>query len=243
MSAAHLDSDESWVALPNLGKHRRAEDGPVSSGTAVAATLAPKPRPDPDEAPIQPILYPVRPGETFRSIAEKTYGSDRFARALWAANKRQVPSMDRLPSGTTIRLPAPESLNSALVDPPGPDPTAPRDLPRPRTEPARRDGAASLASASGEPSETLVMLPVGRPSSGVDPIPAHELDGLPDRPRAAYPIFVARPHDTFRTIARDTLGDAERADEVRQLNLDVISDPARPTPGQKLRLPRYAKVK
>ena len=69
-------------------------------------------------------------------------------------------------------------------------------------------------------------------------------DGEPEiRPRDAVtrPIYKVRPYDTLRTIARDTLGDSRRADEILDLNRDIIDDPGHLIVGQILDLPEDAR--
>jgi nucleoid-associated protein YgaU len=54
-------------------------------------------------------------------------------------------------------------------------------------------------------------------------------------------MYRIRPHETLRSIARDTLGDSRRARELLELNRDVIDDPDRLTPGQVIDLPEDAR--
>jgi nucleoid-associated protein YgaU len=54
------------------------------------------------------------------------------------------------------------------------------------------------------------------------------------------PVYKVRRYDTLRSIARDALGDARRADEIYDINREVIADPTRLTPGQLLELPEDA---
>ena len=63
------------------------------------------------------------------------------------------------------------------------------------------------------------------------------------RPRDAVtrPIYKVRQYDTLRTIARDTLGDPRRADEILDLNRDIIDDPSHLIVGQILDLPEDAR--
>jgi nucleoid-associated protein YgaU len=70
-------------------------------------------------------------------------------------------------------------------------------------------------------------------------------EGEPEiRPREAVsrPIYKVRPYDTLRTIARDTLSDSKRADEILALNRDIISDPSHLIVGQILELPEDART-
>jgi hypothetical protein len=46
----------------------------------------------------------------------------------------------------------------------------------------------------------------------------------------------------LRSIARDTLGDSHRADEILELNSNAIEDPNNLVIGQELELPEDAKV-
>ncbi len=43
----------------------------------------------------------VRRGESFQSIAERCYGSPRYARALWAANRREYNDPERIAAGAS----------------------------------------------------------------------------------------------------------------------------------------------
>ncbi len=56
------------------------------------------------------------------------------------------------------------------------------------------------------------------------------------------PAYKVRPYDTLRSIARDTLGDSRRADEILDLNREIIDDPAQLVVGQLLELPEDART-
>ena len=68
------------------------------------------------------------------------------------------------------------------------------------------------------------------------------------RPRAAAavqasrPVYRVRTYDTLRSIARDTLGDARRANEILDLNRGLIDDPNQLVAGQVLELPDDART-
>ena len=83
------------------------------------------------------------------------------------------------------------------------------------------------------------------PGAGTGSIaPAGLRDRDPEvRTRSAVtrPIYKVRPYDTLRTIARDTLGDARRASEIRDLNREIIDDPGHLIVGQVLELPEDAR--
>jgi nucleoid-associated protein YgaU len=56
------------------------------------------------------------------------------------------------------------------------------------------------------------------------------------------PVYKVRRNDSLRSIARDVLGDYHRADELYELNRDVIKDPSQLVVGQLLELPDDAKT-
>jgi LysM domain len=68
------------------------------------------------------------------------------------------------------------------------------------------------------------------------------------RPRATtggsarHPVYRIRPNETLRSIARDMLGDSHRANEILDLNRDVIDDPSHLIVGQLLQLPDDART-
>jgi nucleoid-associated protein YgaU len=55
------------------------------------------------------------------------------------------------------------------------------------------------------------------------------------------PVHKVRPNETLRSIARDTLGSARRANEILDLNRDIIDDPSNLIVGQELKLPEDAR--
>jgi nucleoid-associated protein YgaU len=63
-----------------------------------------------------------------------------------------------------------------------------------------------------------------------------------DDPPARRPVYKVRRNDTLRSIARDTLNNYRRADEILELNRDVIKDPSQLVVGQILELPEDAKT-
>jgi hypothetical protein len=89
----------------------------------------------------------------------------------------------------------------------------------------------------------------GGPSRAVNDDDSPDRDNASDnepevrsRSTVSRPIYKVRRYDTLRTIARDTLGDSRRADEVLELNRDIIDDPGHLIVGQILELPEDARV-
>jgi nucleoid-associated protein YgaU len=88
----------------------------------------------------------------------------------------------------------------------------------------------------------------GRPASDDDTQSDEPETRFAARPRSMAaapprrPVYKVRPYDTVRSIARDTLGDARRADEILDLNRDFIDDPSHLVVGQILELPEDART-
>jgi nucleoid-associated protein YgaU len=185
------------------------------------------------------VRHVVKSGENFWTISRLYYGSGRFYKALWAANRDKVSAPDQLVVGTAILVPAPESLDRSLVEPAG----------TPRTDPdAKPPAVASRTnrrgkSASNSSTEIELALPVASATSNAPPRTPRTPDGDPiARVETTYPRYTVRPHDTLRSIARDTLGDSRRADEILEMNKDSIPDSKRLTAGQSLYLPDDARL-
>jgi len=77
-----------------------------------------------------PYIHTVQSGETFRTISQRYYESERYYKALWAANKKTVPDPDRLNVGDKIMILRADQLDQTLIDVgPAPAATAPGDKP------------------------------------------------------------------------------------------------------------------
>jgi nucleoid-associated protein YgaU len=63
-----------------------------------------------------------------------------------------------------------------------------------------------------------------------------------DATSPSRPVYKVRPYDTLRSIARDTLDDPRRADEILELNRGIIDDSAHLVVGQILELPEDART-
>jgi hypothetical protein len=197
------------------------------------------------------------------------YNSGRYYRALWRANADRVPEIDKLYLNTVIRIPPPEDLDQAYIDPPGN--RGPRSgghtLARQDTQSTIPDNPSEKAvSGRGSPSAGVPIRRSGRPDAELK-LPVsdvaigqgenisqaargnrrlsrdddHETGSRPQA-AASRPIYKVRQYDTLRTIARDTLGDAHRADEILNLNRDIVDDPGHLIVGQVLELPEDARA-
>jgi nucleoid-associated protein YgaU len=157
--------------------------------------------------------------------------------------------------GQSIRIPPPEALDRSLIEPARPAPSsASLETANASTSPtsgatasapmrrASRSVEANKAGSSPSGAEAEVALPTSDPFAKRGEGSA--FDDVPSRLRTEVrrPRYKVRPYETLRSIARDTLGDSHRADEILELNEEVIDDPAHLIVGQVLELPEDAKV-
>ena len=108
---AHADKEQNFeVETPPGGKNGAG----TSSDTALTGT-----HPARGESKLETVLHRVEGRENFWDISRMYYSSGRYYRALWKANEDQVPEITKLHQGTVIRIPPPEDLDPAYIDPPG----------------------------------------------------------------------------------------------------------------------------
>jgi type IV pilus secretin PilQ/predicted competence protein len=101
---------------------------PPPAALPPVATAAPAP----PQVPASPALpqrsvqgsraHTVRPGESFRSIAQFYYGSERYAQPLWWANRGTVPRSEDLAAGALILIPPAAQLDTRAQPAPRPKP-------------------------------------------------------------------------------------------------------------------------
>ncbi len=201
-----------WVEIPNKTKPRpgalsidRPGNAPiVGQSRDPAATTASTAPLQTDPEPFEPLVHIVQKGENFWTISRRYYGSGRFYKALWAANRDQFDAPEKLFVSASIRVPPPESLDRKLIDPP----------------------QALKASASSPASKAPVGFRTEKPHYGRFDLAAQSSEGAEPAPRSRderiisfedvpietpSPRYQVRKFDTLRSIARDTLGDSRRA--------------------------------
>ncbi|WP_165070710.1 LysM peptidoglycan-binding domain-containing protein [Paludisphaera rhizosphaerae] len=201
-----------------------------------------------DEGKMDTVLHKVQAGENFWTISRTHYASGRYYRALGKANADQFQRLEDLYVGAVIRIPPPEDLDPAYIDPPGGRSSRNRDPAETAAAPAKapRTAAAGVPVRRGK-LEGELNLPVSDPSTErtADTGERRRASSREDfdepaatsRRAASPPVHKVRARETLRTIARDRLGDSRRAREILDLNRDVIDDPARLPVGQVLNLP------
>jgi general secretion pathway protein D len=95
----------------------------------------------PVRAAESPVEHKVQRGENFWTISKRYYGSGRYYKALWAANREQVSAPDQLVVGMWIDLPPVDRLDARWILPPTPAapprPVAKEPVADPKAVPAR----------------------------------------------------------------------------------------------------------
>jgi nucleoid-associated protein YgaU len=237
----------SWVALPSLAATKAADDAPAPRAESARAPVERSEARAPEPADrVEPVPHVVQRGENFWTISRLYYGSGRYYMALWKANSRLVERPEKLYVGMTIRIPPPEALDRSLIEPPRVEDKGPAKPLRKTSRPVLRgggdrDGAVTPVRPS---SERELALPVLDPMSDRGTRASRDAEAG-SGPEVAYrprrPLYKVRPFETLRSIARDTMNDSHRADEILELNRDVIDDPGHLIAGQVLELPEDAR--
>ncbi len=221
----------SWISIPSGGR-RIVGSVPIVSTPAEAQVdtlrVADGPRvvDDPTAADqVEPVVHVVRPGENFWTISKLYYREGRFYKALHAANRKQVPDIRQLWVGTVLRIPPPEALDRSLIDPAG------------RSNSDASTSTVSRTSKSKQSELAAEQADLAMPARPRLTRPDPEAVAAPRRP-----TYKVKPHETLRSIARDTLNDPRRDREIYNLNRDVLDDINVLPAGTTLTLPEDATV-
>jgi len=267
---AHADKEQSFdVESPPVRAEAAGTATDVGdSGHAMAAADDPAlTRSSRSEGKLDTVLHKVEKNENFWTISRVYYNSGRYYKALWKANADQVPEIDKLYRNTVIRIPPPEDLDPAFILPPGTrspstggEKLASNNADPDRSTTGRSKPAAGVPIRRSSRSDAELNLPVSdlateeadgtsRParrgsrstSSTRDDSDLNREPEIRSPDAVTRPIYKVSQYDTLRTIARDTLGDSRRADEILDLNRDIIDDPGQLIVGQILQLPEDAR--
>jgi hypothetical protein len=152
---AHADKEQSFdVESPPVR---------ISGEGADAATARSDARSASAEGKLDTVLHRVESRENFWTISRMYYNSGRYYRALWKANADKVPEITKLHQGTVVRIPPPEELDPAYIDPPGT---------RPGSSSSRPDGEI-LSGTTARPTIPPPRAPIRpRPAARPTPPPA-----------------------------------------------------------------------
>ncbi|MBI1324288.1 LysM peptidoglycan-binding domain-containing protein [bacterium] len=199
---------------------------------------------------IAPIRHTVQSGENFWTISRDYYGSGRYYKALWAANAARIGKIDELHVGDVVAIPSMENLDKSLIDTPNvakskkaagsgnADDENPPAVARSRDARAvRTQNEIESVPVGGEPGQKPARKPVMEPIGGG----SKEIVSQPIGETSSNAGFIrhrVQPGETLRTIAANRLGNARRADEIVELNPDVLDDVRTPLePDMVLKLP------
>jgi nucleoid-associated protein YgaU len=228
--------DAGLVAIPNA----RSRHGTTRPASVASVTSTPSAVDHSAADSTEPILHTVRGGENFYTIAEYYYGSGRYWKALWAVNSQVCPSPTKLAVGMTIKIPMPEALDAAMVEParaPAATAPAPSTTRRATNESEATEDRSIIRSTPRSGRPTTVGQSKAITPSSLD----QDTDNGPSR-RVGLPVHtVQRSNETLRSIARDRLGDVSRAEEIHDLNYERLGDNPVLKPGMALRLPEDAR--
>ena len=223
-----------WIVLTNRrGSEPKTTETPRAEHVdkPILDRKNPKPRPTSGE-PEGTVEHVVKRGENFWSISRDYYGTGRFYKALWRANRDKFAKPESLFVGATIRVPLPEALDPDwIIEPPATRSAAKRSSSSSRV---REASSRSLENDSSE-NDARALPSTARPAH------RRAWSDLDDGYRLDRPVHRVRPGENLRTIARDFLGDPRRADEIVELNPGQTLDAPRVDSGILLILPDDAR--
>ena len=203
---------------------------------AEAAPPAPAPpaRPAP-AAHVQPAalpaaagqIYTVRANDSLTVISQRVYGTCRYWRRIYDANRHVLQNPDLLTVGQPLIIPEAETDRLAeqpRVEPAAPAPSPVKPQPQAQPEPAAPPPHAP-EPLRPEPPYQLAQAFGGR-------------GGLLDTPRPMPTVYVVRPGDNFYTIAGKVYGDPRLGYLLQMRNEQGVPDPRLLHAGQRILLLR-----
>lgn len=226
-SPASQRSDSSGIPLTV-----RPQPGNVRTDAGIPVIVQPPVWNTPDGRPPAHVesfdleVYLWRPGDTYGTVSQHRYRSDRYQDALARFNRERDPRLANPQPGMTVFLPPAGYLERRYgVSAPGGG-TSPRP-----TTPSAPGNVSDLPGNPAADSSAIQQVADFRPAAS----PASSASPGGKRYRV-------QPNDTIWTIAKRTLGSGERWPEILRLNRDVLSDVNRLEVGMVLRLPDDARV-
>jgi LysM repeat protein len=227
----------------------------VRSDAGIPVVVRPPQWHTPDGRPLAHVesfdleIYTVRPGDTYASISQLRYRSDRYQQALVQFNRERDPRLAELRPGMIVYLPPAGYLERryGVPAPPASAADVPPGLPAPgRSPPAPAPGTQERAVVPGRQAQPTPSPAAGAPAVHL-PASPHPAEGQEIAPAswngpAGGKRYRVRPQDTLWSIAKETLGSGDRWPEILRLNREQLPDAARLRPGMVLRLPDDARL-
>lgn len=198
---------------------------PAQAPTQVAAAAVPAPAPvvisNQPSAPsaVSHVIHNVRDGETLYGIARKYYGDGSMASVILEANKRSIPSANRLRSGVRLVIPAKPGAAPAAAATASARPVAPAAT----THVAPANTATAQASANTPAAVTNVTAAPAASATTTATL--------------AMIDYTVKEGDTLAGLAKQFLG-TRNWQKLYELNKDRIANPDRVKPGTVIRVPR-----
>ncbi|MGL4463000.1 MAG: hypothetical protein ACRC1K_12695 [Planctomycetia bacterium] len=234
--------------------------GPVADGRRYAARPStPSAARSGDADPVQVVSYDVDsrialPGDTFAGFAQSHYGSREYVEPLMAYNRWRGAATDPLRSGVQVRLPPASVLRAEqLKTRLGPAGRSTDDAARPGAIPVATSARGDVAKPSGVGVRATDVAPAAEPPPGIPSavprgaaapavIPTTSIDrrstaGGVDA--ASYDVYRTTANESLYAIAKKSLGNGGRWQEIFDLNKDQLREPLAVVPaGTSLKLPK-----
>ena len=164
----------------------------------------------PPQRAVSEIIYTVRPGDSYWTIARQHYGSAQYVVPLAEYNRRQVPNPERLRPGEQVLVPHPEILESRYPN-------------------------LFQAQAAAAPGAPVTAAAPRQPGPNAEGAPG-QFFVSPD----GQPMYRIGKGDTLSSIAQKHLGRSSRWEQIYRMNQDVLGSPDSLKLGVELRLPHDA---
>ncbi len=235
LSAALAKSTAGATTPPAVNEPKASEDRAAmarASSLETAAVKSPEPKkPDPRRTMRIIAAHTVQPGESLSKIAARHYGRATPARitALFDANRKTLPSIDRVRAGDKLDIPALDDMETIAF------------------EPVRGFPAADVVASRGRHRESGVRIPIPVGDANARPSPPARgaLASVLPKPVAPKPApakpnfrwYQVRDKDTLSGIAKRELGNERRFLDIAKLNRDIIRNKNVIKPGLKIRIP------
>jgi hypothetical protein len=220
-------SDSSGIPLTV-----RPQPGNVRTDAGIPVIVQPPVWNTPDGRPPAHVesfdleVYLWKPGDTYGTVSQHRYRSDRYQEALARFNRERDPRLANPQPGMAVFLPPAGYLERRYGVSAPSGGSSPR--PNPRTSPGSVSDPQGASAVESSPIQQVAdFRPAASPASSPSP---------------GGKRYRVQPNDTIWTIAKRTLGSGERWPEILRLNRDVLSDVNRLEVGMVLRLPDDARV-
>mgnify|MGYP000372836630 CR=1 FL=1 len=187
-------------------------------------------------------IHTVRPGQSLGKIAAEHYGRATPARieAICQANRDVLRDPHKIRAGDKLRIPLLEEHGDQFelvrgFAPPAVIPSNP--TPRSPTPVASGNATIRIPTSVEEQAASAAAGRQRLPTDQPEPLRHVPPSSPPPAPPARWQWYEVQKKDTLSSIAKRLLGNQGRADEIFELNRDVLTSKNTIKPGMKLRIP------